>query len=61
MSTISTFFNFLKEKINKNKRILFIGLGNINRADDGFGIFVAREIKKLKCGYLVYNEQENDI
>jgi len=32
----------------KNKRILFVGLGNYNRGDDAVGLYMVNNLKK-KC------------
>ena len=60
MKPSQTFYNFLKENLSQKKKILFIGLGNIDRADDSFGIIVARELKKL-FPEVTYNELDDDI
>ena len=60
MKSLQTFFNFLKDKLSREKHILFVGFGNIERADDGFGILLAREIKKIFPDF-TYNEFDDDI
>ena len=60
MTSLQTFFDFFRDAMSKRKRIIFIGFGNVDRADDGFGIFLARKLKKL-FPHSTYNELDNDI
>ena len=60
MNPSQTLYNFLKENLSHKKKILFIGLGNTDRADDGFGIIIARELKKSFPEF-TYNELDDDI
>jgi hydrogenase 3 maturation protease len=41
-------FNDLKELLaQKDKSILFVGIGNLLKMDDGVGVYISREIKNI--------------
>jgi hydrogenase 3 maturation protease len=41
-------FNELKELLaQKDKSILFVGIGNLLKMDDGVGVYISREIKNI--------------
>ena len=60
MTQPQTFFDFFRDVMSKGKRIIFVGFGNPDRADDGFGIFLTRKLKNLFPNF-TYNEVDDDI
>lgn len=47
---------FLLDRIKPylNKRLLILGIGNVLRSDDGFGVILARRLKRRKLGFPIW-------
>lgn len=45
----------------KNKRVLVIGLGNLERSDDGIGVVIARRLKSATHPCMTVTESSGDL
>lgn len=45
----------------KNKRVLVIGLGNLERSDDGVGLVIARRLKPITQSFVTIKESSGDL
>ena len=45
----------------KNKRVLVIGLGNLERSDDGVGVVIARRLKTATASCVTVRESSGDL
>lgn len=49
------------ESLAKNKRVLVIGLGNLERSDDGVGVVTARQLKLAAQSCVAVKESSADL